>query len=260
MKKPMNKKRVLAFFAVLLVLVTVLCVPAFADASTDGYSTVDYLNSIPSRLRPAVASTVDYNPYVMVFDGLELYDNYSSLFNTYDGWGMYFYSYIGYGYDAYGTVSVYYEGYGDQVTVEIALNDGTPVYSSYFTVNATTQESFSVGFYTLQFGGTNADILRTNSYLPFMDCCPIYSVLQQKKAEAVVADVEEEAYQRGLAQGRSENDIGNAGAQLITSVVEAPVNVFTRMLNFEIFGVNVLGFVVAILSFALVIAILKKVV
>lgn len=252
------KKRIFAVISVLMVLAMAI-VPAFADASTEGYTTTDYINNIPERLRPAMASTVDYNPYVMVFDGLELYDNYSSLFNTYDGWGMYFYSYIGYGYNAYGTVSVYYEGYGDQVNVEIALNDGTPVYSSYFTVNETTQESFSVGFYTLQFGGTNADQLRTNTYLPFMDCCPIYSVLQQKKAETVLQNIEREAYNRGKADGLQEAGTVNSGKELITTAIETPFNVLTQWLNFEVLGVNVLGLVMSLLAICIVVIIIKAV-
>lgn len=71
----------------------------------------------------------------------------------------------------------------------------------------------------------------------------------------------EQGYSEGYLQGQQDStELGESGAQLITAVVEAPVNVFTRLLDFNILGINVLGIVVALLSFALVIAILKKVI
>lgn len=67
-------------------------------------------------------------------------------------------------------------------------------------------------------------------------------------------------YQAGYTEGEENaTEIGEGGAKLITAVVEAPVNVFTKMLNFEILGVNVLGFVTACLSICLVFAIIKRV-
>ena len=77
-------------------------------------------------------------------------------------------------------------------------------------------------------------------------------------------DTQESAYRQGYAAGYAKGaqdtaDIGEGGARLITAVVEAPVNVYTSMLNFEILGVNVLGFVTACLSICLVFAIIKKV-
>ena len=51
----------------------------------------------------------------------------------------------------------------------------------------------------------------------------------------------------------------NAGRRLIITIFETPVNILQRMLNFEILGVNILGFVTGLFSLALIALIVKKV-
>lgn len=69
----------------------------------------------------------------------------------------------------------------------------------------------------------------------------------------------DEGYGAGYYVGQTDSsDALEAGKQLIYTVVETPVNVFQRLFNFTILGVNVFYFVTAILTIMLVAVILKR--
>lgn len=81
----------------------------------------------------------------------------------------------------------------------------------------------------------------------------------QGRADGVVVGVEEGkiiGYSQGFVDGQESEDIvGNA----VLSVASTPLMILSGMLNFNIFGFNVLGLVLGLFTFVLVLWILKKV-
>lgn len=78
-----------------------------------------------------------------------------------------------------------------------------------------------------------------------------------------------QGYENGLIKGEKNgynkgyNDGANAGNtwyQLFFAVVDAPVHIFSSLLNFEIFGVNMRNFALALLTLGIFIIIIKKVI
>lgn len=85
-----------------------------------------------------------------------------------------------------------------------------------------------------------------------------------------VPDGYNQGYSKGLAQGNTEgfnegyivglNTSNNFTFQsLIGAVFDAPLNAFVSLFNFEILGVNLLSFITSILTFAITIFILRKI-
>lgn len=68
-----------------------------------------------------------------------------------------------------------------------------------------------------------------------------------------------EGYDHGFADGNVVATEGNF-ASLVYAVVEAPFNTFSSLFNFEILGVNMLGFVGSLLTLVVVLFVVKKVV
>lgn len=81
----------------------------------------------------------------------------------------------------------------------------------------------------------------------------------QGRADGIIVGVEEGktiGYSQGFIAGQEAEDIvGNA----VLSVASTPLMILSGMLNFDIFGFNVLGLVLGLFTFVLVIWILKKV-
>ena len=67
-----------------------------------------------------------------------------------------------------------------------------------------------------------------------------------------------EGYDIGFADGNVVSQRGNF-ASLVYSVVEAPFNTFRSLFNFEILGVNLLGFIGSVLTLVVLLWIVKKV-
>ena len=59
-------------------------------------------------------------------------------------------------------------------------------------------------------------------------------------------------YNAGVEHGGNYSFMG-----LIGAVIDAPVSAFTSLLNFELLGVNILGFISGLLTLALIIFIIK---
>lgn len=64
-------------------------------------------------------------------------------------------------------------------------------------------------------------------------------------------------YQQGLAKGSSISKDGTFTG-LMAAVIDAPITAFSSLLNFEILGMNMKGFVTSILTLLLIVIILKK--
>lgn len=65
-----------------------------------------------------------------------------------------------------------------------------------------------------------------------------------------------DGYNNGYNAGINESD-SNSFMNLMSAVLDAPVRTFTSLLNFEILGVNLLGFITALLTLAIIIFIVK---
>ena len=79
----------------------------------------------------------------------------------------------------------------------------------------------------------------------------------KETAEDARAEGYKYGYQKGLAKG---NTIAEDGTfyNLISAVIDVPINAFSSMLNFEILGVNMKAFVTSILTLLLIIIVIKK--
>lgn len=284
MKKKLSKKKLFSFLAVLIVLGTVLCVSVFADegqqlGNVKTSQTSDLDNILSDGWSPSqdVKQWLFDNPYTIVIDIQALYTALQRDVTS---------SYLVL------NVKQYYDGSLDQavpssvrsfqVHFEADYNNNPYEYVSVTIDNdvvslpwAELTTSFQKYLLVPCFDFSNSSFFYSSSFSSASGIegpNPVFMIFNNAQWQGALngsqydeAEIARINYNIGFQEGYLEgqeysNSIGEGGAQLITAVVEAPVNVFTRMLNFEIFGVNVLGFVVAILSFALVIAILKKVV
>lgn len=104
--------------------------------------------------------------------------------------------------------------------------------------------------------GINAYITNTNIINSALNYDSAYAA---GRADGVVVGVEEGktiGYSQGFIAGQEAEDIvGNA----VLSVASTPLMILSGMLNFNIFGFNVLGLVLGLFTFVLVLWILKKV-
>lgn len=112
--------------------------------------------------------------------------------------------------------------------------------------------------------GRPVDLLQAFSlYSPSGQFYTGYDVGYAEGARETAQTAREEGYkngyQKGLAKG---NTIAKDGTfyNLISAVIDVPINAFSSMLNFEILGVNMKGFITSILSLMLLIIIVKKLV
>lgn len=134
---------------------------------------------------------------------------------------------------------------------DIALKIGT---AQYIDVNAndtctvclfiSPHDAMSDTFTYYGFGGAGRYLYLNQAY---MEASP----------SSIPAEYTSEAYQRGYIDGSKAN---TTWYQYLFSVVEAPVNVLRTWLGFEIFGVNLAGFVVSLFGIALIIIVIKKLV
>ena len=281
MKNKMTKKRLFAFFSVVLVLVTVLCVPAFADEGQQlGNTTVSYTGNLADLLGSGWSPSQDVqqwlfqNPYTIVIDLQGVYEAFSNdFFNT--------------------VMSVdFAQFYGGSLADAIPSSVLRSKWSCDVDYDEMPESYLIVGLQgdTVSIPFSEWSQTFNNRYL-LIPCFwfrwgsfandgfdylngpnPVFMVFNNAQWQGALNGSQQDeseiarinyniGYQEGYQAGQEySNSIGEGGAQLITAVVQAPVNVFTKMLNFEILGINVLGVVVALLSFALVIAILKRVI
>ena len=75
--------------------------------------------------------------------------------------------------------------------------------------------------------------------------------------------VSESQYNAGYSAGYSAGVIGANNYSflgLISAVIDAPIQAFTGLFNFELLGVNILGFITSLFTLAVIITIVKKVV
>lgn len=74
-----------------------------------------------------------------------------------------------------------------------------------------------------------------------------------------IADLTEyEAYQKGYDQALEDNPPGLGFDRVLTGIADTQINTITSLLNFEIFGVNLLGFFGGVLTLIIAIFIFKK--
>ena len=112
--------------------------------------------------------------------------------------------------------------------------------------------------------GRPVDLLQCFSlYSPSGQFYTGYDVGYAEGARETAKTAREEGYKNGYQQGLAKgNTIAKDGTfyNLISAVIDVPINAFSSMLNFEILGVNMKGFITSILSLMLLIIIVKKLV
>ncbi len=166
--------------------------------------------------------------------------------------------------------------YGVNCGIEFFRPNGT-YYTTYVWIATPSNNYYHVPLARGRLS-TNANIFSTIplaplSYYDFAKNNYDTETIDELKAQIeILRDFANEQYNAGLDQGRINgyNDGYNAGyddgisdtnqytfSNLLGAVIDVPVNTFTNLFNFEIFGVNLTSFFLALLTFSLIIAIVK---
>lgn len=178
--------------------------------------------------------------------------------------------------------STYITFISSEWAIEIKTNntgDGTLYYGGYYDPQVLISQLQTIKYILLPYNMNTGNKYYGGEYFPYIDTyeteylqgehqfIQIWNNAQQSavydeatsEGSQIATTWFNQGYNIGYQDGqRHASDIGQAGTQLIYATVEAPVNVFKSLLNFEILGVNVLGFVTACLSIMLVVAIIKR--
>lgn len=212
----------------------------YYDATTDNFMWIEFnqLISVSENISPA---PYDIWQFVQFFNKMQYDKAITAKQNAYtegfdaganasyqDGYNKGY----GDGYDAGHTVS-YDDGY--RAGYNVGNVDG---YDLGYTNGS--NEGYQTGFTAGNTAGYNSG----------------YSVGEQTGYQTGYTAGNDVGYQTGYQAGLQTADIGTL-PQAITTAIETPVNVFKDMTNFTILGINIFDAVLAILTLAVVIAILK---
>lgn len=273
------KKRIFALIATVVILTAVAIVPAIADVQygtspvevlTNGWTTGGY------ELYETPWTTQQENPYsLVIYINSQTLRQPSAVGKT---WGMY---------QKVGNTTKYLYCYIDgNNTLNIEDSQSWESYTYTFTSGSTTMviipyvwtEDLDNIFIDLSLTINDMQILN-NQQLWRMDNYGYeqgyesgesagytagYNVGEQAGYDFGYEDGEQHGYTEGYNVGYSAGEanatnLGEAGARVILTAVEAPFNVVTQWLNFEVLGVNLLGLLFSILAISIIVIILKKV-
>lgn len=67
-------------------------------------------------------------------------------------------------------------------------------------------------------------------------------------------------YNAGYAQANEDQNIADAGIRAITAAVEAPFNVVSQWLNFEVLGVNLLQLLISLFAVCIIVIVIKAII
>lgn len=255
MKKAKSKSKILFAVALLLILISTMVMPAFA--SQVGTGTISSYNSLteamPQSVQPAQLNNGE-SKYTLLIEADKILASEQAIQNPFQTTNT--------------SIYIPYEGREKQIRlkidaydIEICEMDSTTIYTD--TVNAGKVWAIPIKYAEIhQWVYEEAcTIINNEQYTKGINQNTVsYNNGYSSGRSAGYTIGRAEGYTAGYNTGSNDTSNAlNAGTSLITTTIETPINMFMNILNFEILGINVFGFISACITLMLVVTIIKKV-
>ena len=142
-------------------------------------------------------------------------------------------------------VAIYQKYSGNMTASHNIASPNNPTQYKATTISGNTETEIAKNDVIIKTGGSNSNIYSATDY--FNHGQDMYQAGQNAGYT--------QGYNEGLADGQSGE--GNSFLNLFSAIIQAPVNVFTKILDFEIFGFNIAGIAIGLIAVAMIIAFMR---